>query len=309
MKITDIQTAAERIAPHIHRTPVMTSRSLNEIAGCELYFKCENLQRTGSFKMRGAANAVFSLPEMDADKGVCTHSSGNFAQALSLAAQERGVAAHIVMPRTAPEVKQAAVKAFGGQITLCEPTLTAREETLAQIQSRTGATFIHPYNNEIVIAGQGTAVLELLADKSDLDVVIAPVGGGGLCSGTAIAAKGIKASIEVFGAEPLNANDAYLSLQAGCIMPPHPPNTIADGLLTALGELTFPILRDNLTAIVTVTEEEIRQAMRLLWERLKIVVEPSGAVPLSAALKRNEIPHARIGVILSGGNVDVGKYI
>jgi threonine dehydratase len=304
--LDDIRAAAERIRPFIHRTPVLTCAALDDMAGAQLFFKCENLQKGGAFKARGATNAIFSLTEEEAQRGVATHSSGNHAAALALAAKRRGIPAHVVMPRTAPTVKRSAVAASGANIIECEPTLEAREAALAIVLKETGAIFVPPYNDARVIAGQGTAMLELLEQAPDLDVVIAPVGGGGLLSGTAIAAKALKPGIKVFGAEPAAADDAYRSLQAGQILPSLNPQTIADGLRTSLGELTFAAIRAHADGILTVSEEGIIQAMRSLWERVKIVVEPSGAVPLAAALEHAPMfAGRRVGVILSGGNVDL----
>ena len=306
--LNDVRAAAERIKPFIHRTPVLTCRALDEQSGARLCFKGENFQKTGSFKMRGATNAVFSLAEEQAARGVATHSSGNHAAALALAARFRGIKAHVVMPETAPGVKQAAVRHYGGEITFCAPTLTAREETLAQVMAKTGATFIPPYNDHRVICGQGTAALELIEDAGELDDVVAPVGGGGLLSGTAVAANALLSRVRVYGAEPQMADDAYRSLQTGAIVPSEDPVTIADGLRTSLGELTFPIIRRLVADIITVSEADIIAAMRLLWERMKIVVEPSAAVPLAAVLARRELFSGRkVGVILSGGNVDLER--
>ena len=302
-----VRAAAARIAGRIHRTPVLTSAGLDALTGATLAFKCEPLQRTGSFKIRGAMNAVMSLSDSDAAPGVLTHSSGNFAAALALAARERGVAANIVMPENAPAVKQAAVRGYGGRITFCAPTLAAREETAARLGAETGARFVHPYDDHAIIAGQGTAALELLEERADLDVLIAPVGGGGLMSGCAIAAHGINARIELVGAEPAGADDAFRSLAADRRLPQTDPRTCADGLRTGLGERNFPILRELLAGIVTVTEDEIVAAMRLLWERLKLVVEPSGAVPLAAVMAAPaRFRGRRVGLVLSGGNVDLG---
>ena len=304
--LDDIRAAAERIEPYVHCTPVFTCKILNEMSGAELFFKCENLQKIGAFKIRGATNAVLQLSEDQARRGVATHSSGNHAAALALAARNRGIPAHVVMPENAPAVKRAAVAGNGAEIITCKATLDARETTLAEVIERSGAYFIHPYNDLAVIAGQGTVALELMSDQPDLDCIIAPVGGGGLLSGSALATKGLQDDISVFGAEPLQAGDAYRSLQAGRIIPPDNPNTIADGLRTALGDLTFPIIQNQVDAVITVTEEQIIQAMRLLWERMKLVVEPSGAVPLAAVLTDTErFKRRRVGVILSGGNVDL----
>ncbi len=306
--LNDILQAAERIQPYAHRTPVLTCDSLNRRVGAQVFLKCENLQKVGAFKFRGATNAVFSLPEAQAARGVVAHSSGNHAQALALAARLRGIPAYIVMPDNAPQVKKDAVRGYGGQITFCEPTLEARESTQAEVIARTGAAEIHPYNNEKVIAGQGTAVLELLQEFPDLDVILAPVGGGGLLSGTAIAATETRPGIRVIAAEPELADDAFRSMQAGTIIPSRSPKTIADGLLTSLGALTFPILRARVEQIVTVSEAAIIEAMRFTWERAKIVIEPSAAVPLALLFERKiDLTGRRVGVILSGGNVDLAK--
>lgn len=306
--LQDIQQAAERIKPYAHRTPVMTNESLNERVGARVYLKCENFQKVGAFKFRGACNAVFSLSDDEAKHGVCTHSSGNHAQALALAAKMRGIPAHIVMPNNAPQVKKDAVAGYGGRITFCEPTLKARESTMERIRLDTGANVVHPYNDERVIAGQGTASLELLADSPDLDAIIAPVGGGGLLSGTSIAAKGLKPGIRVIGAEPEMADDARRSLKEGRIVPSVNPKTIADGLLTSLGSLTFPILQQNVEQIVTVSEQGIVDAMKFIWERAKIVIEPSAAVAVGVLWeKKIDLAGLKVGVILSGGNVDLGK--
>ncbi len=301
-----MRAAAERIRAVAHRTPVLTCASLDAMTGAALFFKCENFQRVGAFKFRGAANAVLSLSDEEAGRGVATHSSGNHAAALALAARLRGVPAHIVMPRTAKAVKRAAVAGYGARIVLCDPTLAAREATLADVVAATGATVVHPYNDARVIAGQGTAALELLADVPGLDLVLAPVGGGGLLSGTAIAVAGISPGTATIGAEPAAADDAYRSLQEGRIVPSMDPRTIADGLLTSLGTLTFAVIRERVAGIVTVSEDAIVAAMRHTWERMKIVIEPSSAVPLGALLE-GKLPAAgrRIGVIVSGGNVDL----
>ena len=305
---TDIQQAATRIKPYVHRTPVLTCTSLNQLVGAELFCKCENFQKVGAFKFRGACNAVFALVEAEAQRGVATHSSGNHAAALALAARLRGIPAWIVMPDTAPAVKKAAVAGYGGQIVFCAPTLAARETTLAKAVEQTGATFIPPYNHAQVIAGQGTAAVELCADVPGLDVVLAPVGGGGLVSGTALAIAALSPGTRVIAAEPAGADDAYRSLQAGQIIPAVHPQTIADGLLTSLGELTFAIIQRHVERIVTVSEEAIIRAMRTVWERMKIIIEPSAAVPIGALLEQ---PHdwrgKRLGVILSGGNVDLDR--
>ncbi|AGP37110.1 serine/threonine dehydratase [Sorangium cellulosum So0157-2] len=303
--IEDIRRAAARLAPHAHVTPVMTSRTIDGMAGARVFFKCENLQRVGAFKFRGACNAVLALSDEDARRGVATHSSGNHAAALALAARIRGVPAHIVMPESAPAVKRAAVEGYGARIVTCAPTLRSREETLARVLSETGAILVHPYNDAHVIAGQGTAALELAGQVEDLDAVVAPVGGGGLLSGTAVATSALSRARTV-GAEPQAADDAARSLREGKILPSNDPITIADGLRTSLGELTFAVLRERGVEIVTVGEEDIVKAMRVVWERMKILIEPSSAVPVAAVLLR-KVQGARIGVILSGGNVDLSK--
>jgi threonine dehydratase len=304
--IEDVRAAAERIGPWAHRTPVLTCASLDDMAGARLFFKCENFQRTGAFKFRGASNAVLALSEDQARRGVATHSSGNHAAALALAARLRGVPAHVVMPRSAKAIKQAAVAAYGGQVVLCEPTLAAREATLESVVAATGATVVHPYNDPMVIAGQGTAALELLEQVADLDVVITPVGGGGLASGTAIAVTSLSPGTRVVAAEPAAADDAFRSLREGRIVPSADPRTIADGLLTSLGTVTFAVIRRLVAEIVTVSEDEIAAAMRHVWERMKIVIEPSSAVPVAAVLERSlRVPGRRIGIVVSGGNVDL----
>ena len=306
--IHDIHQSAGRIRPYAHRTPVLTCASLDQQVGAQVFLKCENLQKVGAFKFRGACNAVFSLTDEEAACGVATHSSGNHAQAVALAARLRGIPAYIVMPDNAPAVKKAAVAGYGGQITFCEPTLQARESTTEQIVKETGATMVHPYNDKRVIAGQGTAALELLEEVPDLDVVIAPVGGGGLLSGTAIAAKGLAPQVRVLGAEPEMADDAFRSLQAGQILPSENPKTVADGLLTSLGTLTFPIIQENVEQIVRVSEVGILAAMKFIWERAKIIIEPSAAVPVAVLWKRKiDLSGLRVGVILSGGNVDLER--
>jgi threonine dehydratase len=305
-----VREAAARIAGFVHRTPVMTSETLDRLAGRHVYFKCENLQKTGAFKYRGATNAVQKLSGAAAAKGVVTHSSGNHAQALALAARVRGIPAHIVMPRTAPAVKKAAVEGYGGIITLCEPSLAAREETAAAVVARTGGTLIPPFDHPDVIAGQGTAALELLEDVPDLDAVVAPVGGGGLLSGFCVASRGLNPAIRVFGAEPLGADDAARSMAAGRFIPQTAPNTIADGLLTSLGELTWPIIRDQVERVFTVTEDQIRTAMRLVWERMKLVIEPSAAVGVAVVLSDEFQALAgvrKVGVVLCGGNVSLDR--
>jgi threonine dehydratase len=306
--LDDIRTAAQRIQPYIHRTPVLTSESLNARVEAHVFLKCENMQKVGAFKFRGACNAVFSLTDEEAARGVCTHSSGNHAQALALAARMRGIPAYIVMPNNAPSVKKHAVAGYGGSITFCAPTLEAREATLRSIYERTGANVVHPYNDERVIAGQGTAALELLEDVPGLDVIIAPVGGGGLLSGTSIAATETKQGIRVIAGEPEMADDAYRSMQSGTIVPSASPKTIADGLLTSLGSLTFPVVQQRVEQIVTVSEQGIIDAMRFVWERLKIIIEPSAAVAVGVLWeKKIDLTGLNVGVILSGGNVDLDK--
>lgn len=309
-----IEQAHDRIKPYIHRTPVMTSHSLDEMAGCQLFFKCENFQKVGAFKARGAMNAVLSLSREERAKGVATHSSGNHAQALARAAKIMGIKAYIVMPRTAPEIKKRGVKGYGGEIFECEPTLASRESTLAEVVKKTGAIEIHPFNNYDVIAGQATAAKELFEDVNDLDFIIAPVGGGGLLSGTALATKYFSPATRVVGAEPELANDTFRSMQSGRIEPASPPTSIADGLLTSLGDKTFPIIREYVREVITVTDPEIIGAMRLIWERLKIIIEPSCAVPFAVVMSRHEarkkdslFSDKKAGIILSGGNVDLNK--
>ncbi|MFA8435874.1 MAG: pyridoxal-phosphate dependent enzyme [Marinifilaceae bacterium] len=295
-----------RIQNHIHRTPVLTSRLINQIAEAEVFFKCENFQRMGAFKMRGATNAILRLTEDNRQKGVATHSSGNFAQALALAAQSLGIPAYIVMPSNAPVIKKNAVRDYGGQIIECEPTLEARESTLENIVKKTRATFIPPYNHNDVIMGQGTAAMELIEDYSDLDFIIAPVGGGGLISGTALAAYHFSPLTKIIAGEPMGADDAWQSLQAGYIIPQTNPQTIADGLRTSLGDKTFPIIQQYVEKIIRVDEKEIIHAMKLIWERMKIVIEPSSAVAFAALLREKEIfSGKKVGIILSGGNVDL----
>jgi threonine dehydratase len=306
--IETIRAAHRRISPRIHRTPVVTSESLDEMAGARLFFKCENLQKTGSFKIRGATNAVFSLSDEEAKHGVVAPSSGNHAAALALAARWRGIPAWIVMPSNSSAVKMRAVEAYGGKITLCEPNISSREATAAGILQQTGAHLVHPYNDVRVIAGQGTATLELLEQAPDLDFIITPASGGGLLSGTAIVAKSLRPGICVVGSEPRNADDVFRSMASGKIEPASPNETIADGLRATLSPLTFSILRGRVEQISLVAEEEIVSTMLLLWERLKLVVEPSGAVAAAPALlRRIGAEGKRVGIILSGGNLDLRK--
>ena len=309
-----IEEAHERIRPRIHRTPVMTSRSLNAMAEAELFFKCENLQKTGSFKIRGATNAIFSLSDEEAKHGIVTHSSGNHAAAVACAAAWRGVPAWIVMPKNAPAVKCRAVESYGGKITFCEPKVSARAEAAARIQAETGAAMIHPYDNDRIIAGQATAAKELAEDIAELDAVLAPVSGGGLLSGTCLGAHGMRAGIRVYGCEPELADDAYRSIKSGKLQVMESSDTIADGLRASLAPRTFAILRKQVAGVLLVSEKEIVETMQLVAQRMKIVVEPSSAVALAPLLRAGGIPglnqHARkgkaaprIGIIFSGGNV------
>lgn len=304
----DVEKAHKIVQQYAHRTSVLSSDSINKIVGGELFFKCENFQKVGAFKFRGACNAVFSLSEKEAQKGVATHSSGNHAAALALAAKMRGVSAHIVMPENSPEIKKKAVAGYGAKITFCKPTLQARESTLEKVIEETGATEIHPYNNFKVIAGQGTAAKELIEDKGEFDILLAPVGGGGLLSGTALSTKYLLPGCKVIAAEPAGADDAYRSFHSKTLVPSVNPNTIADGLLTSLGERNFAIILDKVDDIVCVSEESIVEAMRMIWERMKIIIEPSSAVPLAAILENKvDVQHKKVGIILSGGNLDLGR--
>jgi len=302
----DVLAAHERVAPYIHRTPVLTSSYLNELTGAELYFKCENFQKAGAFKVRGACNAVFGLSDEMAAKGVATHSSGNHALSLSYAAGRRGIPCNVVMPRTAPQAKKDAVRGYGGVITECEPSTTSREAVFAEVQARTGAEFVHPYNDPRVIAGQATCSRELFSQVEGLDAVIAPIGGGGMISGTCLTASAIAPGVDVFAAEPLNADDAYRSFKAGRIIADDAPETVADGLKVPLKDLTWHFVRNHVADIFTATEEQIVDAMKITWKRMKIVMEPSCAVPLAAILANPErFKGRRVGVIITGGNVDL----
>lgn len=304
----DVQEAATRLQGLAHCTPVLTCSRLNDRVGAQVFCKCENFQKAGAFKFRGASNAVMSLSDAEAKRGVATHSSGNHGAALALAARLRGVSARIVMPANAPQSKQAAVAGYGGTIVFCEPTQEAREATLEAVVRETGVTFIHPYDNAKVIAGQGTAALELCAEVPELDVILAPIGGGGLVSGTALTAAALSPGPQVVAAEPAAADDACRSLAAGEILPANYPDTVADGLRTSLGQLTFAIIQRHVAQIVTVSEEAIIAAMRYVWERMKIIIEPSSAVPMAALLdNRLDVTGKRVGVILTGGNVDLGR--
>jgi len=309
MSIPDLETiraAAKRIRPHIHYTPVLSSTGIDGICRANIFFKCENLQKAGAFKSRGACNALFSLTEEQLKKGVATHSSGNHAQALARAASLRNTDAYIVMPETSPRVKVAGVESYGGRITFCKPTLQAREETLQKIIDKTDALEIHPYNDYRIIAGQGTCALEMFDEIGHMDIIIAPVGGGGLLSGTALSIKYLSKKTKVVAAEPEMADDAFRSFYEGRFIPSENPQTIADGLLTSLGSLTYPIIRDYVDEIVTVSEEGIIRAMKLIWERMKIIVEPSSAVPLAAILENKvNVDGKKVGIILSGGNIDL----
>lgn len=305
---TDILEARGRIAPYLRRTPVVSSAVLDRAVGARLYFKCENLQHVGAFKARGATNAVMALPEDVARRGVVTHSSGNHGAALAFAASLRGIPAWIVMPENAPAAKQANVRSHGGEIRFCAPTLEARETTCAQVLAETGATLVHPFDDNRVIAGQGTAALELLDEVHAIDTVITPCGGGGLLSGTSIAVRGARPRAEVYGAEPRGADDAYRSMEAGHLIPQENPRTIADGLRTSLSERTFEVLSKNVSRIATASEESIVAAMRLSWETLKVIVEPSSAVPLACLMERTlELPGREIGIVITGGNVDLDR--
>lgn len=304
----DIKDTHERISVYINYTPVLSSDAINELAGCHVFFKCENLQKIGSFKARGGMNAVLSLSKEEQQKGITTHSSGNHAQAIALAAKAVGTKAYIVMPNNAPEIKKNGVKYLGGEIIECEPTLEARETTVQKVIDETGATFVHPFNNYDVIAGQATATVELIEQVGELNVIMAPVGGGGLLSGTALAAHYLMPKAEVIAGEPEGAADAILSFKSGKIEKAPYIKTIADGLMTNLGDKTLEIILAHVKDIITVSEEEVIAAMRLIWEQLKIVIEPSSAVPFAALLKEKErFAGKRVGIILTGGNVDLGK--
>lgn len=298
----------EKIKPFIHRTPVLTSQALNEISGAEIYFKCENFQRMGAFKMRGAAHAILNLADEQKANGVVTHSSGNFAQAVSLSAKMQGIKAYIVMPSNAPQVKKDAVRGYGGIITECEPNIDIRQSTTDKISTETGAAKLHPSNQVDVILGQGTAAMELLEDHPDLDAVMTPIGGGGLVAGTALATHFFGKYCKTIGGEPFEADDAYRSLLSGKIEINETSNTVADGLRTILGNHNFPIIQEHVDRIIRVQEDEIIAAMRLIWERMKIIIEPSSAVAFAALLREKEkFVGQKVGIIISGGNVDLGK--
>ena len=302
----DVLAAHERVKPYIHRTPVLTSTYLNDLTGAELFFKCENFQKAGAFKVRGACNAVFGLSDEMAAKGVATHSSGNHALSLSYAAGRRGIPCHVVMPRTAPQAKKDAVRGYGGQITECEPSTSSREAVFAEVEARTGAEFVHPYNDPRVIAGQGTCSRELLEQVEGLDAVVAPIGGGGMISGTCLTLSTLAPGVEVFAAEPLNADDAARSFRAGHIIADDAPETVADGLKVPLKELTWHFVCSHVKDVLTATEDQIVDAMKLIWKRMKLVMEPSSAVPLASILaNRDRFRGRRIGVIVTGGNIDL----
>jgi threonine dehydratase len=304
--MTTIKNVAKTIKPYIHETPILTSTLLNEIVGCDIFFKCENFQKMGAFKMRGAMNAILNLSEEQKTKGVVTHSSGNFAQALSLAANKLGIKAYIVMPSSAPKVKIDAVKGYGGEVIICPPTLKDRETNAERILTENGATFIHPSNDLDVIKGQGTAAFELLEKYSNLDAIFTPVGGGGLVAGTILAVQQKSPNCKIYGGEPENVDDAFRSLKSGRIETNETTDTIADGLKTQLGDINFPIIRNGIEEIVLVTEDQILSALKLIWSRLKIVIEPSSAVAFAALInKSSDLNSKNIGVILSGGNVNL----
>ena len=307
--LAEIESAAQRIAPHVHRTPVLTCASLDERAGTRLFFKCENLQKGGAFKFRGACNAVLSLSDAELERGVTTHSSGNHGAALALAASRRGTRAVVVTPRNSAAVKKAAMRHYGADLVECEPDDASRQDTVDRVQDEHGMVFVSPYDDERIICGQGTAALELLEQAPDLDLVLAPVGGGGLLSGTAIAVKETRPTASVVGVEPRAADDTWRSFESGRIVrAATAPDTIADGLRTGVGELTFPIIQSRVDRIVTVSEDAIVAAMRAVWERMKIVVEPSAAVPLAAVLDGGlDVRGRHTGIILSGGNVDLDR--
>ncbi len=302
----DVTAAHARIAPHIHRTPVLTSSYFNDLTGAQLFFKCENFQKAGAFKVRGACNAVFGLSEDQARAGVCTHSSGNHALSLSYAAGRRGIPCNVVMPRTAPQAKKDAVRGYGGVITECEPSTSSREAVFAEVQARTGGEFVHPYNDPRVIAGQATCSRELLDQVEDLDAIIAPIGGGGMVSGTCLTVSSIAPGVDVYAAEPKNADDAFRSFKAGRIIADDAPETVADGLKVPLKDLTWHFVSNHVTDIFTATEDQIVEAMKLTWKRMKIVMEPSCAVPLATILANPAVFRGRrVGVIITGGNVDL----
>ncbi|MEP1209519.1 MAG: beta-hydroxyaspartate dehydratase BhcB [Rhizobiaceae bacterium] len=304
----DVLAARQRIEPHIHRTPVLTSEFMNDLTGAELYFKCENLQKAGAFKARGASNAVFGLSDEMAAKGVATHSSGNHGLCLSYAAGRRGIPASVVVPRTAPEAKKQAMRGYGANVVECEPSTTSREQVFADVVAESGADFVHPYNDPRVIAGQGTCSLELHEDVGPLDAVVAPIGGGGMISGTCLTLSNISPDTQIFAAEPEQADDAYRSFKAGHIIADDAPVTVADGLKVPLKDLTWHFVRNHVTDILLASEQDIIDAMFIIWQRMKIVMEPSSAVPLATILKNKEIfAGKRVGLVITGGNVDLKK--
>jgi threonine dehydratase len=304
----DVLAAHARIAPHIHRTPVLTSQFLDALTGAELFFKCENFQKAGAFKARGASNAVFGLADAAAARGVATHSSGNHALSLAYAAGRRGIPCAVVMPRSAPQAKKDAVRGYGGTITECEPSTSSREEVFARVQAQTGADFVHPYNDPRVIAGQATCSRELLEQVPGLEQIIAPIGGGGMISGTCLTVAATAPQVQIYAAEPEQADDACRSLRAGHIIADDAPDTVADGLKVPLKDLTWHFVKSRVTDILTASEQEIIDAMRLTWARMKIVIEPSCAVPLATILKNPDVFRGRrVGVIITGGNVDLDK--
>ncbi|MFO1176187.1 MAG: pyridoxal-phosphate dependent enzyme [Paracoccaceae bacterium] len=304
----DVVAAHERIAPHIHRTPVLTSSYIDGLTGAELFFKCENFQKAGAFKARGASNAVFGLTDAQAAKGVATHSSGNHGLCLSYAAGRRGIPCTVVMPRTAPQAKKDAVKGYGGRVVECEPSTSSREAVFAEVLAETGAEFVHPYNDPRVIAGQATCSRELIGQVDGLDAVVAPIGGGGMVSGTCLTLSNLSPKVKIFAAEPQQADDAARSFRAGRIIADDAPETVADGLKVPLKELTWHFVRRHVTDILTAGEDEIVEAMKLIWKRMKIVMEPSSAVPLATILKNPDLFRGkRVGVIVTGGNVDLEK--
>ncbi len=304
----DVLAAHERVKPYIHETPVLTSSRLNEMTGAKLFFKCENLQKAAAFKVRGACNAVFGLTDEEAKIGVATHSSGNHALSLSYAAGQRGIPVTVVMPRTAPQAKKDAVIGYGGKIVECEPSTSSREAVFAEVVAQSGADFVHPYNDPRVIAGQATCSKELLAQVDNLDAVIAPIGGGGMISGTCLTISNVAPNVKIYAAEPLNADDAARSFKAGHIIADDAPNTVADGLKVPLKDLTWHFVKNHVTDIFTCTEEEIVDAMKLVWKTMKIVIEPSSAVTVACILNNPEVfKDQRVGVIVTGGNVDLDK--
>lgn len=306
--LKDIVAAHDRIAPFIHRTPVLTNKSLNELSGAELYFKCENFQKAGSFKIRGATNTVELLNQDELDRGIATTSSGNHGAALSMAVSRRNGKTKVVMPHNTPKIKVKNVERNGGEVIWCEPDQTSREEVLKDLVVKTGSTVVHPYNDERIVMGQGTAGKELIEDHPDLDAIVSPVSGGGLLSGTLLSAQGINPKIKVYGAEPLEADDTFLSLQKGEIVPNKTINTICDGLRAQIGTITFPIIQSYVEEVITLTEEEIIESMKMIWERMKIVVEPSCSITLAAVLKSsNRFAGKKVGLIISGGNVDLER--